>query len=121
MPKRSEMYQTEREEVCKKLINILKLDANNSILLSELDEDIEKQMAILDMKDEVQQYFVCSKISTFIPNVECKRPYLNMIRNILRKQGYIFVSSDLTLKTANGPKKTKKYTIFRNTECVNSG
>jgi len=31
-------YKNEREEICKKLIDILKLDTNNSFLLSDLDE-----------------------------------------------------------------------------------
>lgn len=35
-------YKVEREDICKKLIDILKLDANNSFILCELDADIEK-------------------------------------------------------------------------------
>jgi len=41
--KLSEKYQTEREDICNKLINILILDDNNSFLLCDLDEDKEKQ------------------------------------------------------------------------------
>ena len=79
-------YKLEREEICKKLIFFLKLDDNQSFILCELDEDIEKQTAILNMKDEIQKYFACSEISSFKPNFECKRPYLNIVRGILRKQ-----------------------------------
>jgi hypothetical protein len=43
-------YQSEREEICNKLINILNLPEDKTFLLSELDEDIEKQTKILDMK-----------------------------------------------------------------------
>jgi len=56
-------YKIEREVICKKIIDILKLDANNSFLLLELDEDTEKQMTILNMKDEIQKCFACSEIS----------------------------------------------------------
>ena len=91
-------YKIEREDICKKIIDILKLDANNSFLLSELDEDKEKQTAILDMKEEIQKCFACSTISSFKPNFECKRPYLNIVRGILRKQGYTFISTDLDIK-----------------------
>lgn len=35
-------YKVEREYICKKLIDILQLDANNSFILCELDADIEK-------------------------------------------------------------------------------
>ena len=109
-----EKYKNEREEICKKLIDLLKLDANHSFLLSDLDADTEKQRAILNMKDEIQKCFACSTISSFKPNFECKRPYLNIVRGILRKQGYFFVGSDIEIKINDSIKRTKIYNIFRN-------
>lgn len=102
-------YKIEREDVCKKIIDILKLDTNNSFLLSELDEDIEKQMTILTMKEEIQKCFACFEISAFKPNFEYKRPYLNVVRGILRKQGYTFISTDFDIKINDIVKRTKKY------------
>jgi hypothetical protein len=107
-------YKIEREDICKKIIDILKLDANNSFLLLELDQDTEKQMTILNMKEEIQKCFACSEISSFKPNFECKRPYLNVVRGILRKQGYKFISTDIDIKINDFVKRTKKYIIFRN-------
>jgi hypothetical protein len=112
--KLSEKYLTEREERCNKIISILDLKADNTFLLCELDEDIEKQNKIMGLKEEIQKYFACSTISSFKPNFECKRPYLNIIRSILRKQNYNFVGNDYTIKINNIPKKTIKYIIFRN-------
>lgn len=113
--KLSERYQNEREEVCKKIINILNLNEEQSFLLSELELDIEKQNQILDMKEEIKKVFECSTISSFKPNFECKRPYLNIIRSILRKQGYTIEGSDFWIKYENGfLKRTIKYKIFRN-------
>ena len=113
--KLSEKYNNEREEVCSKIINIVDLDENKSFLLCDLDNDIEKQQKILDLKEEIQQYFACSTISSFKPNFECKRPYLNIIRGILKKQDYIIESGDYWLKHENGfMKRTIKYKIFRN-------
>ena len=112
--KLSEKYLTEREEICNKIISILGLKEDNTFLLCELDEDIEKQNKIMDLKEEIQKYFACSTISSFKPNFECKRPYLNIIRSILRKQNYNFVGNDYTIKINNIPKKTIKYIIFRN-------
>ena len=34
--KLSERYQTEREDICKRIIEILELDSNNSFILFEL-------------------------------------------------------------------------------------
>jgi len=107
-------YKLEREHICKKIIDILQLDTNNSFILYELDENIEKQTSILDMKPEIQQYFACSEISSFKPNFDCKRPYLNIVRGILRKQGYSFISTDINLQINESLKRTKKYIIFRN-------
>ena len=112
--KLSEKYITQREEICNKIISILGLKADNTFLLCELDEDIEKQNKIMGLKEEIQKYFACSTISSFKPNFECKRPYLNIIRSILRKQNYNFVGNDYTIKINNIPKKTIKYIIFRN-------
>jgi hypothetical protein len=112
--KLSDKYQAEREAVCNKIIGILELDENNSILLCDLEKDLVKQQKILDMKAEIQQYFACSTISSFKPNFECKRPYLNIIRGILRKQNYTFVGNDIEIKQANNLyKRTMMYKIFR--------
>jgi hypothetical protein len=112
--KLSEKYQKEREDICNKIITILELKEDNTFLLYDLDEDIEKQNKIMKLKDDIQKYFACSTISSFKPNFECKRPYLNIIRSILRKQNYNFIGNDYTIKINNIPKKTIKYIIFRN-------
>ena len=112
--KLSEKYQKEREDVCNKIINILNLTEDNTFLLCDLDNDIEKQNKILELKEEIKKYFACSTISSFKPNFECKRPYLNIIRSILKKQNYTFIGNDYTIKINNIPKKTIKYILFRN-------
>jgi hypothetical protein len=110
-----EKYKIERETICKNLIYILQLDENNSFLLSDLDSDTEKQTAILNMKEEIQKCFACSEISSFKPNFECKRPYLNIVRGILRKQGYTFECDTSFNKLEKGSYKTStKYKVFRN-------
>ena len=112
--KLSDKYQNEREEICNKIITILDLKEDNTFLLCELDEDLEKQNKILELKPEIQKYFACSTISSFKPNFECKRPYLNIVRSILKKQNYTFIGNDYTIKINNIPKKTIKYILFRN-------
>jgi len=112
--KLSEKYQSEREEICSKIISILELKEDGTFLLCDLDADLEKQNKLLDMKEEIQKYFACSTISSFKPNFECKRPYLNIVRSILRKQGYMYIGNDYTIKIDGIPKKTIKYLIFRN-------
>jgi len=107
-------YQEEREKICQDMINVLELDEKHTFLLSDLDTDVEKQDKIMAMKEAIQKVFACSTISSFKPNFACKRPYLNIIRSILRKQGYQFVGTDLVIKKDGVLKKTIKYLIFRN-------
>ena len=107
-------YQEEREKICQDLITILELDDKNTFLLSDLDTDVEKQEKIMGMKEAIQKVFACSTISSFKPNFTCKRPYLNIIRSILRKQGYQFVGTDIEVRLeTNVYKRTMRYYIFR--------
>jgi hypothetical protein len=113
--KLSEQYQLERENICKKIIDILELDCENSFLLCNIDNDSEKQNKILEMKEEIKKCFSVSCISSFRPNFECKRPYLNIIRSILRKQNYTVERSEIEQPTSDGQfYRTTKYKIFRN-------
>ena len=102
--KLSEKFHKKREQICIAIINILELDDNNSFLLCELDDNMIKQNKILEMKEDIRKVFECSTISSFKPNFECKRPYLNIVRSILRKQGYMFIGNDYTIKINDIPK-----------------
>lgn len=112
--KLSEKFKDKREEICDKLIEILDLDDNNCFLLTDLDNNTGKQNAILDMKDEIKKYFAVSCISAFKPNFECKRPYLNIVRSILRKQNYEFNRMPIEKYKDGVFDRTTKYYIFRN-------
>ena len=106
-------YHNEREEICKKLIAIV----GTEFFLSDLDEDAEKQTTILGLKDEIQKVFAVSTLSTFKPCLanDVKRGYLNIVRNILKQQGYTFEGKN-SFKKINDEglfKKTMKYKIFR--------
>ena len=112
--KLNEKYINEREKICDEIINILELDFDGCFLLSNIDEDIDKQNEIIKIKDNIKKYFAVSTISSFKPNFECKRPYLNIVRSILRQQGYIFEGKDCEFKIGeNLYQRTIKYKIFR--------
>jgi len=51
--KLSEKYQTEREEICNKIITILDLKEDHTFLLCQLDEDIEK--SYLEQETQIRQ------------------------------------------------------------------
>ena len=112
--KLSEKYKNEREQLCEQIIDIINLDETGCFLLSEIDENIDKQNKIIDLKDKIKQIFAVSTISSFKPNFHCKRPYLNIIRSILRQQEYTFEGKVCEFKISeNIYKRTIKYKIFR--------
>lgn len=112
--KLSEKYKNEREQICSNLILILDLDENCSFLLYNLDNDFDKQKKIIDMKDDIKKYFAVSTISAFKPNFNCKKPYLNIIRSILRQQQYKVTYSQIEKSNNDGTFfRTQKYKIIR--------
>ena len=100
--KLSAKHPEQREQICKQIISILDLNESNEFLLCDLDADIDKQQKILDLKEEMVLQAKYCLISSFKLNFECKRPYLNIIRSILRQQNFIVKSEDYWLKTDNG-------------------
>jgi len=107
-------YHTEREDICNRLISILELDENHSILLNDLETDTEKQIKLLDMRDEIKQFFDVSCVSPYNPTATYIRPYMNIIRGILRKQGYLFESSPILIGFKDKkPISSSKYRIYK--------
>jgi len=47
--KLSEKYKNERQQICEQIIDIINLDETGSFLLSEIDENIDKQNKIIDL------------------------------------------------------------------------
>jgi len=106
-------YHTEREDICITLITILELDEKHSILFNDLENDVKKQTKILDMKDDINKYFAVSCLAPYNPS-GCKRPYVNLLRDILRKQGYTFEASSILIGFEDGKSvSTLKYTITK--------
>jgi len=108
--KLSEKYHDEREEICKKLLEIV----GTEFYLCDLDNDPEKQAAILALKDDIQNCFAVSSMSTYKPSLtDVKKDYLNIVRTILRQQGYSVIGRGTSLRTGEEIKRTQKYIIFR--------
>ncbi len=105
-------YKDEREAICNKIIEIV----GTEFLLCDLDADIEKQQAILALKDEIAKYFAISSICSFKPSLQnkVKRSYFNIVRGILKQQGYLVTYVEQSISAGNGYfRKVMKYSIFR--------
>ncbi len=109
--KLSELHKLQRENICNKLIEIV----GNEFYLCDLDSDISKQNAIMELKDEIPKYFAVSGISTFKKSFDAKRDYLSIVKGILKQQGYTIVIKRANKKINDHGlvQQTSKYEIIR--------
>lgn len=55
-------YKDERKDLTKKLLQILKIDANNKVFTSyDLDKDEDTQKKILDLIPNIEKYYVTTR------------------------------------------------------------
>lgn len=110
--KLSEKYKNEREAICNKIIELV----GTEFILSDLDDNLELQQKIRDLKDDIQKYYAVSSLAVYRPNyIGVKREYLILIRFIFREHGYNFINQEYTIHRENGfIKKTVKYYVRNN-------
>lgn len=108
MKLKSELYKKEQDELCNKIINILQLDNDNSVILYELDNDNNKKQNIMSLIPELRKYFSFTKIIGINEPDKAKRPYLSIVRQITKKK-YKMNSYDFRIKKDDNEIRTKKY------------
>jgi hypothetical protein len=109
MKLKSLLYKQEQEEIINKIINILELDNDNSIILYNLDNDHNKQNKILELIPEIRKYYSFSTIIGASEPDKAKRPYLSIIKQITKSK-YKINSYDYRIKQENKEDiRTKKY------------
>jgi len=110
--KKSEKYKNECDEITNKVIDILNLDREQSFVLYDFDRDIEKQDKIKELSCDIKKYFASSYWNG-INEKTTIRPYLTIVRNLLKKQGYLFINKNFIYNTDNGKVKTTRYYIIK--------
>ena len=84
MKLKRELYKTEQNDICDKIITILNLDNNNSFILKDLDNDENKKKMILDLIPDIRKYFSFSSIIGVSEPEKAKRPYMSIIRQVCK-------------------------------------
>lgn len=113
--KKAEKYKCECDEITEKVIDILDLDRDNSFILYDFDRDIKKQEKIKDLSYDIKKYFASSYWNG-INEKKTLRPYLTIVRNLLKKQGFLFINKNINYNTENGKVKTTQYFIIKKTK-----
>ena len=110
--KKEHKYKKEQEELLNKLLLILNYNNDYTFYLYDLDNKIELQESIISLSDDIKKYYPASSCIG-INGQNCKRPYLSIIRYIMKYNNKELYFMDYTLET--GYKKTirtKKYKIL---------
>ena len=112
MKLKSILYAKEQKEICDKVIDILKLDQNNSILLYELDNDIDKQNQIMKLISDIRKYFRFDNIMGVREPEKIDRPWLSIIRHTT-KNFYYMKYKDKQIRIDNKPIRTTIYNFIK--------
>lgn len=109
MRHKHELYPEEQKAIKEELLSILELDEHQSILLSELDNNVHKQQQIMSLLPRIRIFFSMSRVTAFAYPESAKRPWLSIIRHLL-KDDYDMVSADWRVKNEDGSHlRTKRY------------
>lgn len=109
---KKDLYKNEQTEIIDKIINIIKLDNNNSFILYEFDNDMEKQEKIYELTAEIKLYFRVGSVKSLIYPEKMKRVYLSIIKLVL-KDGYNIFSKDYKMIKNEIVIRTKKYFFIK--------
>jgi hypothetical protein len=84
---KAERYEKEQKEILKRLNEIIGLDENNNkFILSEINNDKEKQEKIKGLDEEVKKYFAHGKWAYY--KKEIMNEWLSLVRSIYKEMGY---------------------------------
>jgi hypothetical protein len=113
-------YNEEKEKLASKLYDILDLK-NNFFLLCELDQDVEKQEKIMNLVPEIRAIFKSKDLCflNFKDNKRLKKPYMSIIRGLLKYMKYNLFIETVNIKSKENEKgfiRTQKYNILKPNE-----
>jgi hypothetical protein len=116
MRMKSDLYKTQQKDLRQQLVQLLDLDKTNSFLLSDLDANTELQTEIVSLSPQIRQYFSCNNIKAISEPSRIKRPWLSIIKTLL-KPWYNIVTEDYHFTQEAPVRKyvhTQKYTFHKN-------
>ena len=105
---KSILYAKEQNEIIDKIIDILQLDDKNSIVLYNLENDMDKRKKIMDLIPEIRKYYMYNNMKGVSDPHKVKRPWLSVIRQVTKLK-YKMVSKDYRVVNNNKIIRTKIY------------
>jgi len=109
---KNELYVDEQSKIKKELINILELNNKNGFILYHIDNDDELKSKIMRLLPKIRTFYSMSKITAISTPERIKRPYISIIRHIL-KRDYDILSAEHTLRIDEKTIRTKRYVFIK--------
>ena len=109
---KNELYDDEQSKIKKELIDILELNNKNGFILYQIDHDEELKSKIMGLLPKIRTFYSMSKITAISTPERIKRPYISIIRHIL-KNDYDILSAEHTLKIDDKIIRTKRYVFIK--------
>jgi hypothetical protein len=109
---KNELYDDEQSKIKKELIDILELNNKNGFILYHIDNDDELKSKIMRLLPKIRTFFSMSKITAISTPERIKRPYISVIRHIL-KRDYDILSAEHTLRIDEKIIRTKRYVFIK--------
>jgi hypothetical protein len=107
------MYAPEQAAIRKRVIDILELDDLNSTTLYELDNNTEKQAKFMALIPEIRKFFSFSKMAGISEPQQINRPWLSLIKHMLRTDYAILRCDYRFTHPEQGLIRTKRYVFQR--------
>ena len=109
---KSELYEKEQNEMRDKISVILDLENKNIFTLYELDNNVEIQTKITELIPELRKWFAFNNMKAVGAPDKRKRPWLSIIKNIL-KQRYIIERKEHQFKVNDKWRKSPMYVFTK--------
>ena len=109
---KNELYDDEQSKIKKELIDILELNNKNGFILYQIDHDEELKSKIMRLLPKIRTFYSMSKITAISTPERIKRPYISIIRHILKKD-YDILSAEHTLRIDEKIIRTKRYVFIK--------
>ena len=109
---KNELYYDEQSKIKKELIDILELNNKNGFILYQIDHNEELKSKIMGLLPKIRTFYSMSKITAISTPERIKRPYISIIRHIL-KNDYDILSTEHTLRINDKTIRTKRYVFIK--------
>ena len=83
---KNELYDDEQRKIKEELIDILELNTKSGFILYHIDNDDELKSKIMKLLPKIRTFFSMSKITAISTPEKIKRPYISIIRHMLKKK-----------------------------------